>query len=287
MVDLISLFRLAVLVPCLVLSLAACGTDPTGGEQTVLSLTAVSEATAEERTARTATVWRQTTKGLPDEADQSFEWSVEGVVDLQQSRGRFRLETSNFDSERGERVEGAVDLLVDDQTGYARSTDAEAAGEKWLKLPRGNDLTNLGVTAIDASFASGLGLKVLGLDGPSEVEELGREDLRGTSTLHYRVTVDASEEDVQSAGLSPTFAVSPFVYEVWVDDADRMRRMTFQLDLTASTRAMLERHEGGEEGATTLPPEFSIVATVDIEAWDFGIPVDIELPSPDQVTTEP
>ncbi len=271
-----------------VLTLAACGSESTSGQgdRRPLTLTAVRSATEAEGTAHVSFVLRQQTTGIPDQPDQSLELSVEGVVDVNANRGSFLMTMSNFDGEGDERHTG--DLIVDGDTGYMRSTGADAPeDEKWLQLPRGFDLTGLGFAAIDASFVTGLGLDVFGLAEPSDVEDLGREELRGTSTSHYRVTIEASEGTVGDARLRAAFASGePFVYDVWVDDADRMRRMNFRVDHTASTKKFVEDFEARNgDTTTTFPTALSLVATVDIEAWDFGDSVDIEVPPPDQITT--
>lgn len=273
------------------LTLAACGSGSTSGQEDrrLLTVTAVRSATEAEGTAHVSFVLRQQTTGIPNEPDQSLEISAEGVVDVNANRGRFRMAMSNFDGEGDERLQPTGDLIVDGDTGYTRSAGADASeDEKWRQLPPGGDLTGLGMFGLDVSFVTGLGLDVFGLPEPNDVEHLGQQDLRGTITSHYRVTVEPPEEEAQDDRIHLTFFADgePFAYDVWVDDDDRMRRMNFRVDLTASTKKFVESFEARDGGTTTtFPTTLSLFATVDIEAWDFGDSVDIEVPPPDQIAT--
>ena len=100
----------------------------------------------------------------------------------------------------------------------------------------------------------------------SPIEEVGEEDVRGTSTIHYRTRLDMAkvlaampeEQRVASAALAEMADVP---VDVWLDDDDRPRRQRMVFPLPG--------------GAGTV--------TMTIEAFDFGTPVDIELPPADQV----
>lgn len=100
----------------------------------------------------------------------------------------------------------------------------------------------------------------------SPIEEVGEEDVRGTWTTHYRTRLDmakvlAAMPDEQRAASAALAEMADVPVDVWLDDEDRPRR-----------QRMLFTVPGG---AGTV--------TMTIEAFDFGTPVDIELPPADQV----
>jgi hypothetical protein len=119
----------------------------------------------------------------------------------------------------------------------------------------------------------------LGPDDPSQileflrlggdVEEVGEESLFGTETTHYRATIDVDEladnapadaaDEVRAAaeGLQGDGTLS---VEVWIDEADFVRRLT------------LEGQLGGVG---------DVAMTMDL--YDFGTEVDAEVPPPSKV----
>jgi hypothetical protein len=100
----------------------------------------------------------------------------------------------------------------------------------------------------------------------------GQRSVRGASTTHYRVVLDlnragaslppeqrpAIDELVRSLGTSTLPA------DVWLDESGRVRRRRFGVDTDGS--------------GPTAP------TTVNLELFDFGIPVTVEVPPADQVT---
>jgi hypothetical protein len=90
------------------------------------------------------------------------------------------------------------------------------------------------------------------LKASHDVTYLGDETLEGDSVTRYRAEMEAPS------------AVPVEPMDVWVDDEDRLRRLTF--------------------GATS---EGAGSVHMDMRLWDFGTPVEIEAPDPDDVTDEP
>ena len=91
-----------------------------------------------------------------------------------------------------------------------------------------------------------------------EEVELGRDEVRGAETTHYRVQVEPKRLSTK-VGRPLDLAGGPFSVDVWADDAERVRRLRVVED----------------EAAATLTYEF----------FDFGVDVDVERPSADQIVT--
>jgi hypothetical protein len=83
----------------------------------------------------------------------------------------------------------------------------------------------------------------------TSTEELGDDTVREVATERARVTVDSDEEGV------------PARVDIWVDEDDRLRRLEADLG----------------EGFGRMRHEF----------WDFGVALDLRVPSPDEVTDDP
>jgi len=91
--------------------------------------------------------------------------------------------------------------------------------------------------------------------GRATPNELGREDLRGVSTAHYRVRLEPKDVSSELGGRPIDVEAGPLEAEVWADDADRLRRLRFA------------------EQDATLTYDF----------FDFGVDVEVERPPEDQV----
>jgi hypothetical protein len=96
---------------------------------------------------------------------------------------------------------------------------------------------------------------------------VGAEDVRGEPTTRYRLSVDLGLADARlTAGVSvqsgPYRALSRLPAEVWLDSAGLARRIAVTGDLT---------------------PNADRQVWAVVELWDFGLPVEISPPDPDDV----
>ena len=165
---------------------------------------------------------------------------------------------------------------------YARRLDEVDAKRPWARL----DLTSLDPDDIDnrdveLSDAGRRLQRARGLDNPllllkllrgtlsGSVDEVGREDVRGVPTTHYRLNVDREkavkdeDEDVQDAyeALFKTLFVTRTVLpgEVWLDDEGLPRRYTLTVKPNLRRRSLADIRFA-------------------VEVFDVGQPVRIELP---------
>ena len=151
-------------------------------------------------------------------------------------------------------------------------------GKPWIKM----DLNALGRRAgIDLSQFTQLGTDPSRMvdwlrSVSGDVTTVGTEKLDGVDTTHYRATVDLSEypdlvpadqrEAVQKAvdQLTKAAHISSFPVHVWVDEDGLVRQV----------RAVLTETMQGQTVNVVTTERF----------YDFGTPVDIQLPAESQVT---
>jgi hypothetical protein len=108
-----------------------------------------------------------------------------------------------------------------------------------------------------------------------DLKELGKENVGGVETTHYRGTVDLDDYEKlvpkdQQESMRKTIqqlektmgGVSTYPVDVWVDSADRVRRMAF--DMKSET------------------PQGTVTTSMQMDLSDFGAPVNVELPAKSQ-----
>lgn len=111
----------------------------------------------------------------------------------------------------------------------------------------------------------------------SDVRKTGKEQVRGTDTTHYTGTIDlqralakvppASRQRIQALLSSNGPTAVPF--DAYLDDQGRLRRLVTRVEATAPAN-----------GAAPAAP---LAVTTTIDLYDFGTPVSVQVPSPDQV----
>jgi len=149
----------------------------------------------------------------------------------------------------------------------AKGTTSYTSSEAFESLPEGKKWMEIdirpGAGEADSSSASAgspkEGLKLL--EGVQDAEEVGKEDVRGVPTTHYRGTLPTPEEV-----FGVKVHVSALHVDVWIDAQDRVRRM--QVTYTTAV-------DGTEDATTTTE--------MDIDYVSFGRVPKIKLPNPDEV----
>ena len=113
-----------------------------------------------------------------------------------------------------------------------------------------------------------------GLSG--DIETLGTEELRGVDTTHYRVVLDpvalakratAGNPDATSllGQLTGRDGMADVPLDVWIDGDGHVRKLSLDFEGDASS---------GRSGSASLA----------FELWDYGDPVEIDVPPASQVT---
>jgi hypothetical protein len=225
--------------------------------------------TAEAGTARVATAVRVVELG----GQQRF--SGQGRFDFARRAGRMTLqliegEAAGFGQ--------ATAVFVDTTVYYQLPPGALAGGARWIQLELQNVADASGLDfgpLVQGSQADPtqylLWLAALG----QGVTKIGEEDVRGVPTSRYRAAVDLKLLEQQAPPgkeaewaayvqtLRDRLGLEFIPVEVWIDEDGLVRRLNHEYGFST-------------EGTT---------ATVTTELFDFGIPVNVQAPSPDQVVT--
>jgi hypothetical protein len=174
---------------------------------------------------------------------------------------------------------GAWEMVVDGSTFYMRAPVFQVLGvDGWLSM----DPAELGMS--QEAFGLGAGSfdfsqmldSLRGVVGEPEV--VGEEDVRGVPTTHYAASMDLEEalaqvpEEERAAAEAQLEQLgdiggAEIPIDVWIDADDLPRRVRMDMD---GLFASLGIGEGG--------------ASITMEYFDFGEPVDIDVPSPDEAT---
>jgi hypothetical protein len=278
------------------LVVAACGGTATSSAPTrqLDDLASVAKQSAQIDTARFDLRVKLTVPGAPT----PLAFGADGAFDSTSQRATATIDLSSLVSMMGA-LGGAlggdagaklgapedwkIDVILDGKVVYVKVPPFAAGqipgGKPWIK----GDLETLA-----AAGGSGVDLGSFGTTDPKDLlkvlesvsgglERVGRESVRGVDTTHYRATLDLKKVIESGAGTQAAPALgdldkmlqqtglSTIPLDVWVDDADLLRRM----DIAVST---------------TQPGQGTADASITFELYDVGEPVSIELPPPDDVT---
>ena len=154
----------------------------------------------------------------------------------------------------------------------------DAAG-KWIETDAGEidaDEMNIGMDFVDPD-------EILGqfADGYGTITEVGTEVLRGVTTTHYRVVVDA---EALAAGMDPgelaefeqdfgdLDGLTELPFDIWIGDDGLTRKFSMELDAAAM----------GDDADAEDIESVSMV----FEMWDYGTDVGITPPPAELIITE-
>jgi hypothetical protein len=182
------------------------------------------------------------------------------------------VETGTMDFEDNGRADGTltvrgltngkeveVDSIADGTTAYMSSDEfgAVTEGKKWLKLDFSSAVKlQGGSTPVEGGPQEGLKI----LEQAQDVEEVGKEDVDGVPTTHYRGTFPATTEVF---GVKDHYSAPRA--DVWIDSQGRVRRMRVVVS------------------GSLNEDEEPITSEMDINFVEFGRVPKIELPPADEV----
>lgn len=145
-------------------------------------------------------------------------------------------------------------LLVVDGISYIQMP---SLGGKWMQVPESQQSPNTPESSDPtASFVKAKG-------SIKKIAYIGDEDVDGTKTKHYQVTMDAKALGQVTGNGDAKLSGDTFEYGVWMDDAGLIRRMSI------NTNASF--------GDTMMP------FVMDAKFSGINQPVDIKAPSKDQL----
>jgi hypothetical protein len=240
------------------------------GEQVEPAVIADAAAnTREAKTARVATLVRVVEPG----GQQRF--GGQGKFDFERRAGRMTLrliegESAGFGQ--------ATAVFVDSTVYYQLPVGALAGDKRWIQLDLQNvaDASSLDFGPLVQGSQADPTQYLLWLSalGPG-ITKIGEEEVRGVPTSRYRAAVDLNllEQEAPPGKeaewaayvqmLRDRLGLAFIPVEVWIDEEGLIRRFNHEYGFSA-------------EGTT---------AVVTTELFDFGIPVNVSAPSPDQVVT--
>jgi hypothetical protein len=234
-----------------------------------------------EDEASAAELIRQSPAAMADAGTARMEMSMAfGPVDIQ-AEGAFDLEnqTGTMSMEMPAPLNATLDMVFDDTT-YFMSTDAfggaiPGVDAEWIRYDL-DDLAQLSGIDLDQLSQGGAtsdptnmldALEGVSADG---IEDLGTEEVRGVSAHHYAAEIDMQAaldqaedqvgellDDDAAERFLEAYGDDPVPVEVWIDDDGLTRKMTMDVSVQ------------GQDGSFTL------------EMFDYGEPVDIQIPSED------
>jgi hypothetical protein len=254
------------------------------GDAAVSALRAAPDAVADAGTASLEVVMEMAMMG------ESFDITATGVVDADAERMRVEMDMGDLFDQMADStgqelppgLTGTMEMLADGSTFYMRAPMFSMLGvDGWISMTPedlGTTAEALGLGAGAYDFTQMLE-SLRGVDGEPEV--VGQEEVRGVETTHYRASIDLARalaevpadqrDEVQAAfeqlGGGEDLSEVEMPVDVWIDADDLPRRM--RMDMGALFAAA-----GLGDGSMTMTMDF----------FDYGEPVDIEVPSPDDVT---
>lgn len=249
---------------------AAAASAPSG----VATASLVTEAADATAAARSSRVSIEAVFAAPGRDEEGF--SAKGAFDYERRAGAMTIEAS----QPGNAGSGRSRVVFSDRVVYYEVAPGVLPdGRTWLRL----DLRALGeLSAFDLEQLAqgsqsdpGQYLDWLAATG-SEVEKVGREDVRGVATTRYRTSVvldrvvEQAPEDVRAGVKSFVERVQmqtgreELPTDVWIDQDGLVRR--------------LEQEYPVQAGGVGVETE----ATVTVELYDFGVAVDASPPSEEE-----
>ncbi len=228
---------------------AGCG----GDDATAINVSRVAAATAEKGTARIAVKVSVEGAGLP----LPLELDAKGVTALDSSKGRLTFDLSPLlgllDAPQG--TSGDLELRFDGGTLYAKPPKLDP-----LKVPGGKPWVSLQLSKLASALdlpTKGLGKlfrlepaeQLRALKAAKGLKEIGKEDVDGTETTHYRGTFEladfvatlpaAERAEVQQAiekidaRTGSGSLNSPVLADIWVDEEGVTRKLLSTTSLPA------------------------------------------------------
>jgi len=283
---------LAALVAVLALAAAGCGGQAVAIPE-LTSLTQVAQTSSAVETARFALTLDMTMPG----SEQKLSFGAEGGFDAPAKRAQLTFDLSSLaelfktigssfggtmTGDLGSPEDWKLEAIQDGDTTYIKFpllAKQLPAGKTWIKgnakelsSADGGQLSQFGSFAgTDPRDTFGLLKAVSG-----SIELVGSEKIRGVETNHYRAAVDMAKLEAlvpaarrQSLGgldqAAKQAGLTALPLDVWIDAEKRVAKLSVDLDA---------KQPGSEE-----PVKASLV----IELFDYGKPLELALPSADEV----
>ena len=282
----------AAFVAVLAVAAAGCGGSAVAVPE-LSSLTEVAQKSSAADTARFALTLQMTMPGT----DEKLSFGAEGGFDTPAKRAQLTVDLSSFaellkglgsalggtlKGDLGSPEDWKLEVIQDGDTAYIHFpllAKQLPAGKTWIKGdakelsgPNAGQLSQFGSLAgTDPRDVFGVLKAVSG-----SIEAVGSEEIRGVETSHYHATLDPAKiqelipaDQRQSLGgldqAARQAGLTAVPFDVWIDADQQLRKLTVDLDA---------KQPGTSD---------SVKASLDLELYDYGKALDLELPPADQV----
>lgn len=276
--------RFGIAAASLALVASACGGNDTALGPTVLA--AVTHTTDAKTSKASMNI---TVNGASAQQTQPMTIAMDGVMNYQSQQGQFTVTSPGIGGQPGTTTQ----MIVDKSIVYTQipTENASAFGGKgWLKIDANDTAKSSGVdlNALSGDSSPSEGLDML-KSVSDDVTKVGKEDVRGASTTHYKVNLDfagAAQKETDQAkkdalsNLGQLYGNKPLPADVWIDGDKRIRKMSYDVDLStlhvptteatqAATGSMsfeMEFYDFGTEANVTIPPADQVVDSKQLQA---------------------
>ncbi|MPZ88666.1 MAG: hypothetical protein GEU81_11460 [Nitriliruptorales bacterium] len=261
---------LIVLVAALAVAGAACRSEPDARDRV---------AQAQAATLEAGSASFSITQSFTGKATGEQRIEGRGTLDFQARRGQLTVNAPTAGASAGA---GQFQTVFDGTAYYLRLPLIELP-TRWVRMDLGDD----GPVSLDQlrELSGDPSRNLAMLQGAGDdVDVVGQEQVGSAMTTRYRLTVDLQRALVAAPAEDQAFlaqqlqalGVAQLPTEVWLDDQGRLRRQTYLADLTRGGADL----DAAADRDTPLPD--AMVTTVEYD--DFGAPVEITLPAPEEVT---
>jgi hypothetical protein len=203
---------------------------------------------------------------------ESGEMNGEGVFDYRRNAGQMKMDLSGLDQGMED-----MEFIFDGDVIYMRGFDEDLpAGKSWMRVDTSTiqgaaqlgELGRMNKPAVELQYLRA---------ASKEIEEKGREKVRGVETTRYHTVIDLSKLAREAAEEAPaglrkqlrqeakSFAstgIDELPTDVWIDAEGLLRKMTMDLSFQAE----------GEK----------VRMETSVELFDFGVPVKLNPPSAEE-----
>jgi hypothetical protein len=200
---------------------------------------------------------------------------ADGVVDF----ARDRLQVKQRAGFGGVGI--AAEMVADPRTVYIKNPIARLRGKTWVSEDLAGAGANPGANARrgapgERPLTSPDGALSLLTSISDDAKQVGTEELRGTRTTRYLVTVEARTA-LERQGIGDLdrqqivqalsgIAADTFLADVWIDDDDRLRKLRYVIEPddpnadVGRTETTIELFDFGVPPAVELPPAGDVIA---------------------------
>jgi hypothetical protein len=203
-----------------------------------------------------------------------------GVVDFESGDSQLMME---FGGMFGSFLPDGIEARSVDGVTYVRLPIGLPEGKEWVAV----DTQEIGGSGSNTALDIGGGTdpkKMLAyLEKVSAgVQEVGTETIRGTETTHYSADLDLAKA-VDRADVPPALhdaldemagSVGTVPVDIWIDGDGLLRRQQMKMDFASFL-------PGGQDAGNASGETPTVTMTLDL--FDFGTPVEVDAPPPDQV----